>query len=33
MCEVCFDIANKESKIDWIDGDPFRAGLKTEHGI
>ena len=32
MCEVCFDIANKESKIDWIDGDPFRAGIKTEHG-
>ena len=32
MCEICFDIANKESKIDWINGDPFRAGLKTEHG-
>ena len=32
MCEICFDIANKESKIDWIDGDPFRAGIKTEHG-
>ena len=23
MCEICFDIANKESKIDWVDGDPF----------
>ena len=32
MCEICFDIANKESKIDWVDGDPFRAGIKTEHG-
>ena len=32
MCEIWFDIANKESKIDWIDGDPFRAGIKTEHG-
>ena len=32
MCEICFDIANKESKIDWINGDPFRAGIKTEHG-
>ena len=32
MCEICFDIANKESKIDWINGVPFRAGLKTEHG-
>ena len=25
MCEICFDIANKESKIDWVDGDPFRG--------
>ena len=24
MCEICFDIANKESKIDWVNGDPFR---------
>ena len=25
MCEICFDIANKESKIDWVNGDPFRG--------
>ena len=29
MCEICFDIANKESKIDWVDGDPFRQGIRT----
>ena len=28
MCEICFDIANKESKIDWVDGDPFRQGIR-----
>ena len=31
MCEICFDIANKESKIDWVDGDPFRKGLPLPH--
>ena len=29
MCEICFDIANRESKIDWVNGDPFRAGYPT----
>ena len=24
MCEICFDIANSEKKIQWIDEDPFK---------
>ena len=23
MCEICFDIANSEGKIKWIDENPF----------